>query len=415
MDGSIQPRLNAKGKKVYDVMYRVPDPKTGKKKQKIKRGFTKRDAAKKFLTEVSGQIENNAYIDAKKIKLSELLDDWFSRFVEGKLAENTVRGYKVNIKKHINPNIGWIPLQQLTARSIQDFYDERLRDEDDEDSEGLSAKTIIYIHRNLSKALDWAVKERLILRNPAKDVELPLQEKYFGAVYDHKTIMNLLNAVKDTTAELPIALAGLSGLRRGEVAGLKWADIDFDQKIITIRKQRTGSKNSTKRSRVKTSDSFRCIRATQTLIDILKRHKELQEQHKRVLGDEYQSNGFVCCEENGSIISPSNFSKRFERIISQQELTPIRFHDLRHSFATNMIRLGVPPNTVSKMLGHSSVTITLDIYAHVLDEMQEEAVGKMDANIAKYITDIEDGAVESNNTTVEEAAAIYILDYGIAS
>lgn len=415
MDGSIQERLNTKGKKVYDVMYRIPDPKTGKKKQKLKRGFIKKGDAQKFLNEVLGQIETNTYIDAKKVKLSELLDEWFNKFVEGKLAENTIRGYRVNIKKHINPNIGWIPLQQLTARSIQDFYDERLRDEDDEDSEGLSAKTIIYIHRNLSKALDWAVKERLILRNPAKDVELPTQEKYSGTVYDQQTIMSLLNSVKDTTAELPIALAGLSGLRRGEVAGLTWADIDFSQKIITIRKQRTGSKNSTKRSRVKTSDSFRCIRATQTLIDILKRHKELQEQYKQMLGDEYQDNGFVCCEEDGSIISPSNFSKRFERIIKQQGLTSIRFHDMRHSFATNMIRLGVPINTVSKMLGHSSVTITLDIYAHVLDEMQEEAVGKMDATIAKYITDMEDGTIESNNTTVEETAEKYIIDYGIAS
>ncbi|WHH57199.1 tyrosine-type recombinase/integrase [Petroclostridium sp. X23] len=409
MDGSIQERLNAKSKKVYDVMYRVLDLKTGKKKQRIKRGFTKKGDAQKFLNEVLGQIENNNYVDAKKITLRELMNEWYSKFVEGRLAENTIRGYKVNIQKHINPNIGWIPLQQLTTRNIQNFYDDILKDEDDEESTGLSAKTIIYIHRNLSKALDWAVKDRLILRNPAKDVELPSVKKYLGNVYDQKTIMKLLASVKDTTMELPIALAGLSGLRRGEVAGLKWSDCDFDQGIISIRKQRTGSKNSTKRSEVKTIDSLRCIRITQTLLDILKRHKELQDKQKDLLDDEYHDNGFICCEEDGSIIPPSNFSKRFESIIKHQGIEPIRFHDMRHSFATNMIRLGVPINTVSKMLGHSSVTITLDIYSHVMDEMQVEAVEKLDADIEKYMSKTTIYANDSNNNMIKEEALLYFV------
>jgi len=371
-------------------MFRVIDPKTGKKKQKLKRGFAKRGDAQKYLNEVLGQIENNSYIDTKKITLRELLVEWFSKCVEGKLAPNTVRGYKVNIYKHIIPHIGWIPLQQLTSRDIENFYTELYRDDDNDNSAGLSATSIIYIHRNLSKTLDYAVKKRLILRNPARDAELPSKEKFYSDVFDQQTIMQLLTAVKNDPMELPIALSGLSGLRRGEDAGLMWRDIDFDRCILNVRKQRTSGAGNTNRSKLKTLDSYRCIRMTKTLLEILKRHQEIQNRNKELLGDDYVDTGFVCCEPDGSIVDPSTYSKRFSQILKKHNFKAIRFHDLRHSFATNLIRLGVPINTVSKMLGHSSVTITLDIYAHVLEEMQQEAVIKMDEDISKYIDNQDD-------------------------
>ena len=352
--------------------------------------------------EVLGQIENNNYIDTKRITLRELLDEWLSKYVEGKLAKNTIRGYKVNIYKHIIPNIGWIPLQQLTSRDIENFYNKLYKDNYDDTSTGLSATSIIYIHRNLSKALDYAAKKRLILRNPAKDVELPSKEKYYCEVFDQQTIMLLLTVVKNDPMELPIALSGLSGLRRGEDAGLMWDDVDFDRCILNIRKQRTSGVGSTQREKLKTLGSYRSIRMTQTLLEIIKRHQEIQNRNKELLGDDYMDTGFVCCEPNGSIADPSTYSKRFSQILKKHKFKAIRFHDLRHSFATNLIRLGVPTNTVSKMLGHSSVTITLDIYAHVLEEMQQEAVIKMDADISKYIDNQDDVIdIEIDNKTKE--------------
>lgn len=393
MDGSIHERINAKDKKVYDVMYRVLDPKTGKKKQKLKRGFSKKGDAQKFLNKILGQIENNSYVEATKMKLSDFLNEWLEKFVEGKLAANTVRGYKVNINNHVIPSIGGLPLQQLTTRDIQSFYDGKLKDPDEEDSEGLSAKSIIYIHRNLRKALDYAVKERYIISNPAKDVELPSQEKFTGMVYDQKTMMKLLDAVKDTDMELPIALAGLSGLRRGETAGLLWDEVDFENKTLSVRKQRISGSKGAKRSKVKTSESYRCIRISNTLLEILERHKKRQELIKNLLGNDYKGTeeAFVCCEADGSLVDASNYSKRFSKILEANDLPMIRFHDLRHSWATNMIRLGVPVNTVSKMLGHSNPVIILTVYAHVLNEMQDEAVDKLDADIEKYI-DAADGS-----------------------
>lgn len=400
MDGSIHERVNTKGKKVYDVMFRVIDPKTGEKKQKLKRGFIKKGDAQKYLTEVLGQIENNVYIDAKKITLRELLTEWFSKYVEGKLAPNTVRGYKVNIYKHIIPNIGWIPIQKLTSTDIENFYCELYGDENDDTSTRLSATSIEYIHRNLSKALDYATKERLILRNPARNAERPSKEKFYGDVFDQQTIMKLLTVVKNDPMEIPVALSGLSGLRRGEDAGLMWIDVDLDRCILNIRKQRTAGTVSTKRNKLKTLGSYRSIRITQTLLEILKRHKDLQNKNKELLGDDYIDTGFVCCEPDGSIVDPSTYSKRFSQILKKHNFKAIRFHDLRHSFATNLIRLGVPINTVSKMLGHSSITITLDTYAHVLDEMQQDAVIKMDEDISRYIYNQDDIIdIDTNNKT----------------
>lgn len=413
MDGSIRERKSKAGKKVYDVSYRVYDIKTGKKKQVLRRGFKKKSEAQDFLTEIANQIKNNSYIDSKKLTLREFLEGWFEKTVQGKLATNTVRGYKVNIYKHIIPNIGNIPLQQLSPRDIQSFYYEKLRYEDEEDEnennkgikDSLSAKSIIYIHRNLSKALDNAVRERLILRNPAKDVELPSPEKYYGSVYDQKTMMKLLDTVKDTEMELPIALAGLAGLRRGECAGLLWNDIDFENKTLSVRKQRTSGSKGSMRSKVKTSESYRCIKISNALLEILERHNKRKELNKSIIGNAYKTTGndFICCEADGSLVDPSNYSKRFSKVLQDNNLPAIRFHDLRHSWATNMIRLGIPVNTVSKMLGHSSPVVTLTVYAHVLDEMQDEAVNKLDVDIIRYKVN-----TDRNQNKIDESLDVFL-------
>ena len=127
-------------------------------------------------------------------------------------------------------------------------------------------------------------------------------------------------------------------------------------------------------------------------MEILKRHREIQNNKKQELGEAYKETGFVCCHFDGSLPHMTHFSRWFRTATEEHGFEPIRYHDLRHSWASNMIRLGVPINTVSKMLGHASVSITMDTYAHVLEEMQEEAVGKMDADLAKYTTAFEEGS-----------------------
>ena len=401
MDGSIQERMNAKGKKVYDVMYRVVDPKTGKKKQVIKRGFIKKSDAQLFITSTLIDVRDNKYVEPKKITVANMLEEWFEKQVKNKLAINTVNGYRVNVYKHIIPNIGGLMLQRITTNDIQEFYDTVIKTEENEN--GMSAKSVLYIHRNLKKALSYAVKQRYIQFNPADNVELTSPDKFTGKVYNNKTLIDFLKCVRDTEIELPVALAGLSGLRRGEVAGLRWEDIDFEQNIISIRKQRSG--NDIDRKSVKTFTSMRSIRVGNSLMEVLKRHRGFQENNKQKFNEAYKETGFVCCHSDGSLPHVSHFSRWFRTAAEEYGFEPIRYHDLRHSYATNMIRLGVPINTVSKMLGHASVTITLDTYAHVLEEMQEEAVGKMDADIMKYIN-VTEGMDEGGK--VEEVVAGYI-------
>ena len=389
MDGSIRERLNSKGKKIYDVTYRITDFKTGERKQKLKRGFKRKGDAQEFLNEILGQIKSHTYVQPQKITVKNLLDEWFVKFVEGKLAANTVAGYSVNLYKHVIPNIGGIVLQNLKAKNIQDFYSE-IGKNDGNNGAGLSARSIVYIHRNLSKALDYAMKEKYVFNNPAKDVILPSGEKFRGKAYDNFTLMQLLQSVKNSVMELPIALGGLSGLRRGEIAGIKWEDIDFKNNILNIRKQRTTKTTGEERSKVKTSDSYRSIRASATLMEIIKRHKEIQQSNKNIMGDQYTDSGFVCQESDGSIIKASLFSKRFASTLKEHSFEHIRMHDLRHSYASSMLRLGIPVTTVSTMLGHSSATVTLDVYGHCLDKMQVEAVVKQDADLARNMEEIID-------------------------
>lgn len=172
MDGSIYEYTKG-GKKRYRVVYRV-EVSTGKLKQRQKRGFTTIKAAKEFLTKVQSQLLNGTYIDPKNIPLTDYLKDWMKTYVEPRLEQSTIDGYKGNIENHIIPCIGHIPLQKLKAVHIQEFYNERLKSgRKDKKKGGLSAKSILYIHLVLSEALKHAVRQQLIPRNPAADLTPP--------------------------------------------------------------------------------------------------------------------------------------------------------------------------------------------------------------------------------------------------
>lgn len=411
MDGQIYNLNKGKSKKNGDklakkpfyVRYRIEDPITGKITQKAKKGFADRDEAQRFLNEIQNSIINNRYIAPTDMTLKDLLTEWLEKQVDGKLAQSTVDGYRVNIEKHVIPGIGNILLQKLRVKDIQDFYDRKLEDgciirkksaKVTEEKKGLSSKSIIYIHRNLCKALDYAMKNQLIQKNPAKDVTLPKVRKFTAEVFDHKTVIKFIESLKGDEIEVPVALAGLAGMRRGEALGLLWEDVNFDAKTVTINKQLAVTTKGVTFEYPKTNESVRTIMVTDELISILKRQQVWQQKMKDELGEEYINNNLVCCRYNGEWFNPSNFSKLYSNALTRNGFKHIRFHDLRHSWATYMIRLGVPLNVVSKMLGHKTVGVTMEIYVHVVNEMQQEAIDKLNSVIAS----IKSGETEDENS-----------------
>lgn len=381
MDGQIYD-LNKKRKeqglplldKPIYVTYRVYDAKSGKYKQTTKRGFKNKKEAEKFLLNLHQSIENNTYVQASNMTVGEYLLEWYENYVKVNCKQQTIDGYYRNIRNHIIPGIGHLKLQKLTSMDIERFYRQKLEGGRLDGKGGLSAKSIMYFHRNLSEALKHARLKKLIPYNVADDVIPPRVKQFKGSVYDYPTILNILDKIKGYVVEVPFALAALAGLRRGEVLGLTWEHVDFEKKTLNICKTLERTSKGTNFSTPKSEESIRVIPMPEELYNVLKRQKLMQQVHKEKYGPEYKDNNLVCCYENGEFIKPPNISKLYHNRLRLCGFTPIRFHDLRHSYATYMIRLGIPLNVVSKLLGHKSVSVTADIYVHVVKEMKLDAI-----------------------------------------
>ncbi len=304
-------------------------------------------------------------------------------YVESNLAPKTVEGYRVNIERHIIPSIGNIPVQKLQPIHIQEFYKSKLQNGRLDGKGGLSPKSVIYIHRNLREALNHAVKMQIIQRNVADAVEVPRQKIFQSKFLNESQVQDLLKALENTDLYIPVLLAVGLGLRRGEALGLEWRDVDFDNKTVSIMRSLLPTKNGLVFHNPKTEHSHRVISVSDNIIDELRIHKKHQEDCKRLLGQAYKNIDLVCCLNDGSPINPSTFSQSFGRTLKIHNLPHIRFHDLRHTNATLMLKHNIPAKVASERLGHSNIGITLDLYSHVMREMQEDAAKKLDSAIFK--------------------------------
>jgi len=376
MDGSIHEYKGKGGKKQYYVIYRE-NPNTGKKKQKMQRGFNTKKAAQEFLTNLQHQVLTGNYIEPGKITLGEYLDNWMKTYVEVNLKQSTIDGYFNNIERHIKPYFGGIQLQKLRAASIQEFYNAKLKGVEN-GSKPLSAKSILYIHRVLSQALKHAVSKQLIPKNVAAEVSPPKVKKFRGEVYNLNEIRQLLTAASGTFMEVPITLAVMLGLRRGEVLGMSWNQVNFSNKTVTINQQLSKTSKGPKIDTTKTDSSNLVIPISDSIISLLKKQKLQQTRNKVLLGQEYKDSNLIVTLDDGSYLSPDYFTKKFSQFLKDKNLKHIRFHDLRHSYATMMLANGQPIHAIAQLMGHSSIKVTGDIYGHVLDDTKRKASKEMD-------------------------------------
>lgn len=374
MKGSIIKR----GKKWSYIVW-IEDSETGEKKQKWFSGFDKKKDAENALVDTLYKIEHGTYIRPEEITLAEYLRDWLKTYAEPNLAQTTVDGYRNNIEKHIIPNIGTIKLQRLRAKHIQELYSDLQNGHCSGEKKKLAAKTIIYVHRVLRQSLEHAYRKQLISRNIADDVKAPTAKKYRPEVYNEQLLKSLLYAIKDNPFEVPITIASTLGLRRGEVLGLKWDDINYKNSTIIIKRQLIPTSKGLDFQSPKTEDSIRTIPVPPSLMALLKKERLIQKKNQASFGQVYNQQNLICCRMDGSAIHPSLLSHAFSRILKQNNLPHIRFHDLRHSVATLMLTKGVPMKVASQILGHSTIGITMDLYSHVLDDMKTDATSKIES------------------------------------
>lgn len=360
----------------------------GKRIQKYKGGFKKKGDAEDFLTEVQNDINQGTYIDPDNIFVFEYMVQWLENRKDN-LSPTTYDGYEVNIRCHINPIIGGIKLQDLRPPHIRSLYNKlkkarklKVRGKIRE-FKPLSNKSILYVHRVLSKALEDAVDDELIKTNPTKKVKAPSPDKFKAGFLTIEQIRIMLDKFKGDDLYMPVYLAILLGLRRGEVLGLQWGDIDFDNNIIRIRNNYTMVDGKAMLlNDTKTDSSTRDIVVTDRIMSELKDHRLKQKKMRVMLGDKYHVSDFVCTWPDGAPFNPSHLSRAFKDRMKKYGLPEIRFHDLRHSNASLMLTTeNIPAKGASDRLGHSTIAITNDLYGHVENTVQKQIAETIDKTI----------------------------------
>jgi len=284
----------------------------------------------------------------------------------------TYNMYRIVIQKHIIPSLGHIRLQRLTPQQVQAFYASKL-------NEGLSQKRVKSIHAVLHRALENAVKWNLVGRNVCDLVNPPIPKRHEIQPLTWEQAQRLLKAAHDHKLEALLTVAITTGMRRGELLGLHWQDIDFKTRSLYVRRSvnRIG-KFGIVESEPKTQRSRRKITLPAFVIDTLKQHREHQKQVREKAGSQWREMDIVFCNVYGGYLEPSNLHDAFKRLLERAELPNIRFHDLRHSAATILLSMGVHPKIVQELLGHGNISMTMDIYSHVLPSMQQEAMDRLD-------------------------------------
>ncbi|MEZ7892794.1 MAG: tyrosine-type recombinase/integrase [Candidatus Wallbacteria bacterium] len=380
MGSFIRKRTTKKGV-TWQIVVEAGYDEKGQRKQIFKSITGTKKEAEKIMAKIIQDVNGNRYVNDNKITVAQFLREWIKVHVEPQLSPTSADGYKVNIERHIIPEIGHITLQQLKHIDIQNMYARLLNTGRCDHKGGLAPRTIKYIHRNLSTALEYAIKMQLISNNPAKFATPPKIKAYRSEIYDENEITTMLSKAKGTDLEVPLAIAVTLGLRRGELLALKWQDIDFENVKVTIKNNLVKTTKGCIFKDLKTESSYRSIDIPYGLIKLLKEHKNNQEKIKINFQNCYNDNDLVCCHANGNPFSPCYFTCKFEKFLIKNHLKKIRLHDLRHTNATLMLKYGIPAKIASKRLGHSSVGITLDLYSHVIGDMQREAAQKIDEGV----------------------------------
>lgn len=308
--------------------------------------------------EFEDKVTRSGFVEYKDMLFQDYIEKWVND-LEGFVKPTTLSGYKGLVKNHIVPYFTSkkIFLVDITPQHIQDYYNSKVK-------AGLSPGSIQRHHSLIRKALQNAVLKDVILNNPADRTQRPKQKKYIPKIYDAKQLKVLINAVKGTAIEVPIMLCCHYALRRGEVLGLQWKNIDFENRTILICSTVVRANKAIFQDSTKTESSNRILPMNDEIYNFLRIHKMKQKSNRRLFGNMYNDNNFVCTWPDGKPFSPEYLSHAFKSILKKNNLSPIRFHDIRHSVATGLLNSGVDLKVIQEYLGHSTIGITANYYLH---------------------------------------------------
>ena len=351
----------------YRVCFDYGVDRSGKRIRKYRTFDTKRDATRAF-NEHKVKMDKGTQVLPSEYTFAQWLDYWSKDIILPQIEETTAYGYRGMIATYINPQLGEIRLQKLTARDIQQYYTWLMGEKE------LSPNTVIKHHNLLTNTLNAAERQEYITKNPMRAVSPPKKRQREAKFYTPEQLGTLLDKAVGTRLELPVYICAYLGLRRGELCGLRWSDIDLEHQTITIENTRTQAGKKEIEKGTKTASSTRTLYLPDTLCDMLKAAKENQQACRATYKNAYDDKDYVLVMADGKPFRPNYLSELFGKFLADNDLPKIVLHELRHTFASLSNQAGIPAYNIGKALGHSTPATTQKIYTHLLDQTHTQAV-----------------------------------------
>lgn len=378
--GMIRKRSDGRWEGRYTIGF---DPKTGKQQQKSVYGASQKEVRQR-LTQILSEIDDGSYIEPSSMKLETWLDIWLKEYTMN-LKPTTYSCYESSVRVHLKPNLGRFQLSTLAPHMIQHFYNELLNEKH------LSPKTIKNINGAFHKALEQAKKLGYIRNNPLDAVILPRIEKKEVKTLEDDDLIRFLNIIKGEPDELIYFVTVFTGLRQGEVLGLTWDCVDFENSVLLINKQQAYLKRTKEFVYMSLKNGkARALTVADEVMDALRQQQEKQHQWEIASGSAWSNPmQLVFTNELGEHVSNKTLYNRFKRLMKANGFDDLRYHSLRHTFAVSSLRAGDDIKTVQENLGHATAGFTLSTYAHATPGMKRESANRMGA----YIRSLQGGVV----------------------
>ncbi|MBA2876376.1 tyrosine-type recombinase/integrase [Thermaerobacillus caldiproteolyticus] len=388
-------------KKTKGYYFRIDigkDPTTGKRRQQSFGPFKTKTEAKKELIKIRTQVMQGTYFKPSVKEFESFINEWFDTVYCQNKSETTIETRRYIIDSQLIPYFGKMPLKDINTRLIDKFFAElqengrkpRKTDECEEKEDKKKDLSQSYLHiifGLLNQAFNKAVAWELIRVNPmenAQKIVVKNNKSKRNRAWTKEEVNIFLEAASKKGLVTPFLVDVVTGVRRGELLGLKWEDIDFKNKTITIngtlyRRKGEGLKYKQK-TKTESSDN-RVIPIPDTVVELLKKEKALQDEMKKKFGNSYNSENFIFINDKGEPIDPDYLTRKFREIVKTLNVKQINLHGLRHTAATLLMKLGVHAKIVSDMLGHSRIQVTLDFYSHSDEEMIRQSTNELEQHI----------------------------------
>jgi integrase/predicted RNA-binding Zn-ribbon protein involved in translation (DUF1610 family) len=346
------------------------------RRRAIKAGFRTRKEAQAAMAKIMVAVEERTYVAPAKLNVREYLTKEWLPAIRSTIRPTTYRSYEQHVQFHIVPHIGTLKLEKVTGATLNALYAKLASEGKRDGKKGLSPRTVHHVHSCLHRAFRDAVRWNRLFRNPVDAADPPKVAGSGGRemrTWNAEQVRAFLESTRNDRLHPLWRVLAMTGMRRGEVLGLKWEDIDFEAGWLSVRRSLIPLGGEVIVSEPKTARGRRSLALDVETVEVLKAQAAHQLVEQQQFGEGWCDSGYICTKEDGEPYHPEVVSRYFRQAVKNSMLPMIRPHDLRHTYATLALRAGIHPKVVSERLGHATVAITLDIYSHAIPAMQEEA------------------------------------------